>query len=465
MVDYTSSQTGDWDAAATWGGGGFPGSGDTATIADTHVVTVKGAEACGNITVNAGGVYAMDATAGDATITVDGGSTFANSGTVRFTGNTTNSCIITSSDASKITCTGSDWDWDFGGSGSNVTAGLLDIQFDVTTGGSGVTIDIDGDMDLSDFIISLDDTVSCTTDNVAFDFDGANNQNFRVFGTLYLSATSGNEITFDKAVNIGAMIRFEDGGTAYINHCTFTHQNMSNSYCIQTTNNSTTNLYGGKSYHIENCTLAGSSTAPLLINPVASPILVNNTVFTGPDGGDYRDQDIDVDTGGKLCLNNCQFTTMGMESSNGYCISKNHGGGDSGDWYIWGVVTSTDAPTGFKGVDWSGDDVYLKRADRYDSWFDTVLTLNETATAGSILGVLSQNTKIFLGASANLTITTALTGTGCDWDDGTFTVSGCTITNCDNYGSGGIVATSATDGGGNTGGWSFPYPTLLLTAN
>ena len=34
MADYTSTQAGDWNNAATWGGGGSPSSnGDTATIA------------------------------------------------------------------------------------------------------------------------------------------------------------------------------------------------------------------------------------------------------------------------------------------------------------------------------------------------------------------------------------------------------------------------------------------------
>jgi hypothetical protein len=38
MTTYTSTQNGNWSAAATWGGGGTPGIGDTATIA--HTVTI-----------------------------------------------------------------------------------------------------------------------------------------------------------------------------------------------------------------------------------------------------------------------------------------------------------------------------------------------------------------------------------------------------------------------------------------
>ena len=84
MADYTSTQTGDWDDVDTWGGGGFPGTGDTATIANTHVVSVKGSEACGNITVDSGGTLRFDgqSDATPAVMALDNGATLANSGTV-----------------------------------------------------------------------------------------------------------------------------------------------------------------------------------------------------------------------------------------------------------------------------------------------------------------------------------------------------------------------------------------------
>jgi len=39
---YTSTQSGDWSVVATWGGGGFPADGDTATISAGHTVFVDG---------------------------------------------------------------------------------------------------------------------------------------------------------------------------------------------------------------------------------------------------------------------------------------------------------------------------------------------------------------------------------------------------------------------------------------
>ena len=40
MAAYTSSQSGNWSSASTWGGSGPPAAGDTATVANGHTVTV-----------------------------------------------------------------------------------------------------------------------------------------------------------------------------------------------------------------------------------------------------------------------------------------------------------------------------------------------------------------------------------------------------------------------------------------
>src|SRR5574344_83000 len=46
-VTYTSTQTGNWNDVATWGGGGYPVDGDKAIIADGTTGTVNVASACG----------------------------------------------------------------------------------------------------------------------------------------------------------------------------------------------------------------------------------------------------------------------------------------------------------------------------------------------------------------------------------------------------------------------------------
>ena len=69
-VNYTSTQNGDWDDAATWGGGGYPdGYDDTATIASGHTVAITATNNTGTITINSGGI--LNNTSG-ITITVKG---------------------------------------------------------------------------------------------------------------------------------------------------------------------------------------------------------------------------------------------------------------------------------------------------------------------------------------------------------------------------------------------------------
>jgi len=52
MVAYTSSGTGNWNVDATWGGGGFPQAGDTATIRAVDIVTIVQNEALGTDPAN-----------------------------------------------------------------------------------------------------------------------------------------------------------------------------------------------------------------------------------------------------------------------------------------------------------------------------------------------------------------------------------------------------------------------------
>ena len=69
MATYTSTRTGDWDDAATWGGSGTPsGTGDIANIASGHTVTFDQAlvNQIGDVNINTGelgmplGTYEID---------------------------------------------------------------------------------------------------------------------------------------------------------------------------------------------------------------------------------------------------------------------------------------------------------------------------------------------------------------------------------------------------------------------
>lgn len=56
MAAYTSTQSGNWNDAATWGGAGIPGASDTATITGQHTVTVPVGYSgtCGALALSAG---------------------------------------------------------------------------------------------------------------------------------------------------------------------------------------------------------------------------------------------------------------------------------------------------------------------------------------------------------------------------------------------------------------------------
>jgi len=80
MASYTSTQNGNWNDPATWGGSGYPSaSGDTATINHTVTYNVSSATELGDITINNGGILTFATnmntklTLGNASITVKSG--------------------------------------------------------------------------------------------------------------------------------------------------------------------------------------------------------------------------------------------------------------------------------------------------------------------------------------------------------------------------------------------------------
>lgn len=87
LVVFTSTQSGNWGSASTWGGAGVPGCGDDAIIAGGHTVTLNsdiGGSGCNlNITINSGGIldlggFEVNFSGNNTTFTNNG--TFTNSG-------------------------------------------------------------------------------------------------------------------------------------------------------------------------------------------------------------------------------------------------------------------------------------------------------------------------------------------------------------------------------------------------
>src|ERR1043166_3426872 len=51
---YSSTQTGNWSSASTWGGAGVPGAGDSATVNGGHVVTLDTSVTVATLTLSGG---------------------------------------------------------------------------------------------------------------------------------------------------------------------------------------------------------------------------------------------------------------------------------------------------------------------------------------------------------------------------------------------------------------------------
>ncbi len=161
MTAYTSTQTGDWDDALTWGGGGFPTTADTAAISAGDIVSVKGAELCGDITVDPSGSLRFDGQSDTvaAVMTLDNGSTITNNGAVdaTATGTTGPARIV---GASLEVMAGTDWTWD-----NQVWEIVnMDIQFNMAVGG-GITQSVTFKTTLS----TIDDLDVQTGATVQFD--------------------------------------------------------------------------------------------------------------------------------------------------------------------------------------------------------------------------------------------------------------------------------------------------------
>ena len=68
---FKSAKIGDWNVPNSWDPLGVPEAGDSATILATHIITVKGSQSCGNVTINANGTLIIDSTDDVATLTID----------------------------------------------------------------------------------------------------------------------------------------------------------------------------------------------------------------------------------------------------------------------------------------------------------------------------------------------------------------------------------------------------------
>jgi len=88
---------------------------------------------------------------------------------VRFANNGTNAITLAgASSLYPVVCTGVDWNWDSGGSGSKVKLSNIDYQIAAVTGGTGVTATLTGDCEFDGVIVSNGDTLDLNGQRAEF---------------------------------------------------------------------------------------------------------------------------------------------------------------------------------------------------------------------------------------------------------------------------------------------------------
>jgi hypothetical protein len=256
-----------------------------------------------------------------------------------------------------VIATGTDWNHD--SAAGTVNYKWIDFRFDIATGGGGIIVQIDGAITVDKVTVSSGDTWKCTVINTAITCDSA--KEWIIQGTIQMTGTSGNEIT------IGTLnyMQLNGGSTVNMQYVDLTGT-IETLYINYTSPATVTNL--------DNLTLVSTTRAALgVVNNATIPIITNSTI-SGTDGVLWYQQDVYVEVGHALVLDNCTYTTIGMNNSSGYIIAVD----GSDNYTIYGILASASAPTGYKAVNITGN-LQTSQATVYGVSFNTAYTLSNNA--------------------------------------------------------------------------------------
>lgn len=367
MTDYTSVLSGDWDNILTWGAANYPQTGDTATIAPTHVVSVKGTQVCGNVTVNDGGILRFNGQVNTvpAILNLDDGAILnvesADSGIVDQTGTgSTGYASVTS--AGMVTWVdnpptlGAGY-WKFG---------HINFQVEITTGGAGCTFEFTGNCTVDAITITAGDTLKCVTQDTTITCNSV--KDITIAGTIISTGATSHNVIWS----------------------------------------------GYKSFSITNTTAIQTMSYSTLTGLNATTAWNN-----GPD--------ISIGTGAKLQCDTCTNTSakVGMQGTSGWFVSKN-APDTVGMYQIYGALSSEDPESGYKGSQCTGFLIPLQ-ANVYGVSFATVYTLGANCTAGTGVIVmagttLNMATYNITGSDVSVIRGTLTPGTGTFTSAGTVTI-------------------------------------------
>jgi len=244
----------------------------------------------------------------------------------------------------------SDLNWDRV-SGATIHLALTDVQVDITSGGGGITIEIDDDVTIDGVIITANDTFKCTTGSTVI--TGNPGKAVTVFGTIEMTGGAGNEV------------EFYDTDVVNLSTNSIIDIEYFKSTCGDTNNGLGLQLSGsGQTYtQMENCTFtsSGGDYGAVWISTTTTPTFTSCTFDSQRGGTGYLQYDIIMANGGSAQLDQCTITHgVSINSGSAWIIAKDA----TPDFTVYGPLTSTTPDAGWQTADITGD---LTLADYYDS--------------------------------------------------------------------------------------------------
>jgi len=320
------------------------------------------------------------------------------------------------------------WDW----TNDYDTASIwnlkwLDMQFDVTTNGSGnrkVTINITGNMTIDGFTVSAGDTLSCTTAGTTISIAGS--KTVQIYGSMALLGSSGNNIVLSSFTST----RFWNNS-----NCNFQYVSINAYYGVNFFS------FSGTITMFDNVSITSTAEAFSSQYQGSTIVTATNSTFISSESITWR-RDVTLFSGVKIQLQNCTFDTVGMEATSGWLVSKNHNG-TANDYRVWGILNASSPSASYQIA--NTDNVTLKKADAYGTEFDTQLTIDQNETCASL--AINNGTKLYLNSGKTFTL------------NGSATMVGQMYVNGKMYFTAGGGINSATSMTGTLGGTGYIYGT------
>jgi hypothetical protein len=284
-----------------------------------------------------------------------------NSGIINLNGNTAAASTLRGNSSAYLgVVSGNDLNWDGGGSGSKVNVSFLDYQIDATTGGAGVAINFNGDMTIDSFAISAGDTLNVTS---GVTVTGNSLKAIQVYGTLNSDSAKWNGYRW---------LGFYGNSAGSIKNSNLTSAGQGDNAIIFGYTSGTVNVV------FDNNTVSGNGFGAIRVASPTNNILITNSTLADGDHSTYYKYAVCVDNNAKLEADNSTIPTVALTGgTGGWLISKNHNK-VSGEWRIYGILSSESADSGYRAADITGN-LTILNADAYSTAFNTSYALGANA--------------------------------------------------------------------------------------